>query len=145
MEIFGTLLSQLNQGNRMTFYADEIKRLSKTLYPHDDLTKQIIAAKLYMDKHFAENIGLDQIAAKAHISKFHFIRLFKKYYGRTPNQYLREVRIETAKKLLKKGNSIDDVCYAVGFTSKTSFIGLFKKMTGATPMVFSVSKGGKFT
>lgn len=120
----------------MTFYSDEVKRLSKVLYPHDDLTKQIIVARFYIDKHFPDKIGLDQIAAKAHISKFHFIRLFRKYYGRTPNQYLQEVRIENAKKLLKKGKSIDDVCSAIGFTSKTSFIKLFKEMTGKTPMVF---------
>jgi len=120
----------------MSFYQQEVKRLQKKLYPHDDLTKQIIAAKLYIDKHFPDKLSLDQIAAEAHVSKFHFIRLFKKYYGVTPNRYLQEVRIENAKKLLKKGRTIDNVCSAVGFTSKTTFIGLFKKMTGNTPLAF---------
>ena len=120
----------------MTFYRDEIARLKKALYPHDDLTKQITDAKVYIDKHFSEDINLDKIANKALISKFHFIRLFKKYYGRTPNQYLQEVRIEKAKKLLQRRNSIDEVCAAIGFVSKTSFIALFKKKTGKTPMVF---------
>jgi AraC-like DNA-binding protein len=124
----------------MTFYSDEVKRLNKALYPHDDLTKQIIAAKLYIDKHFPDKIGLNQIAAKAHISKFHFIRLFKKYYGRTPIQYVQEVRIENAKKLLKKGRSVNDVCSAIGFTSKTSFITLFKKLTGTTPFNYQKRK-----
>jgi AraC-like DNA-binding protein len=118
----------------MTFYKDEVARLSKALYPHDDLTKQIMQSKLYIDKHFSENINLDKIAGKALISKFHFIRVFKKYFGRTPNQYLQEIRIEKAKKLLQKGNSIDEVCIAIGFSSKTSFIKLFRKMTGFTPM-----------
>ena len=95
-----------------------------------------MGAKLYIDKHFSEEINLDKIANKALVSKFHFIRLFKKYYGRTPNQYLQEVRIEKAKKLLQKGNSMDEVCNAIGFASKTSFIALFKKKTGKTPMVF---------
>ncbi len=120
----------------MSFYRDEVTRLSKMLYPHDDLTKQIIQAKLYVDKHFAEDIHLDEIAAKAHVSKFHFIRVFKKYYGCTPNQYLQNVRIERAKQLLRKGNSLDEVCIAVGFTSKTSFISLFKKLTGTTPLAY---------
>ena len=120
----------------MTFYRDEVARLTKTLYPHDDLTKQIVDAKVYMDKHFSEDISLDIIANKALVSKFHFIRLFKKYYGRTPNQYLQEVRIEKAKKFLDKGNSIDEVCGAIGFVSKTSFIALFKKKTGKTPIAF---------
>jgi AraC-like DNA-binding protein len=120
----------------MSFYRNEIARLNKILYPHDDLTRQIIDSKLYIDKHFSENINLDKIANKALVSKFHFIRLFKKYYGRTPNQYVQEVRIEKAKKLLQKGNSMDEVCNAIGFASKTSFIALFKKKTGKTPMVF---------
>ena len=124
----------------MSFYRDEIARLNKILYPHDDLTKQIIVAKLFIDKHFSENINLDKIANKALVSKFHFIRLFKKYYGRTPNQYLQEVRIGKAKKLLLKGNTIDEVCAAIGFMSKTSFISLFKKKTGITPFVFQVQK-----
>ena len=120
----------------MSFYREEVARLSKTLYPHDDLTKQIVGSKLYIDKHFSENINLDKMAAKAMVSKFHFIRVFKKYYGATPNQYLQELRIEKAKKLLAKRNSIDDVCHAIGFTSKTSFITLFKRMTGLTPMSY---------
>ena len=84
----------------MTLYRDEIARLKKDLYPHDDLTRQIRDAKLYIDKHFSENINLDKIASQALVSKFHFIRLFKKYYGRTPNQYLQEVRIGQAKKII---------------------------------------------
>ena len=127
--------------NIISFYREEITRLNKTLYPHDDLTRQIRDAKLYIDKHFSENINLDKIASQALVSKFHFIRLFKKYYGRTPNQYLQEVRIGQAKKLLLQGNTIDEVCAAIGFVSKTSFISLFKKKTGITPFFFQVQKG----
>jgi len=124
----------------MTIYRDEVVRLSKTLYPHDDLTRQIKAAKLYIDKNFSEDIDLDKIAGKALVSKFHFIRVFKRYYGRTPNQYLQEVRIEMAKKILLKGKSIDEVCNAIGFKSKPSFISLFKKMTGLTPLAYQNKK-----
>ena len=124
----------------MTFYRDEVARLDKTLYPHDDLTKQIKAAKLYIDTHFSDEINLDNIAGKALVSKFHFIRVFKRYYGRTPHQYLQEVRIEIAKKILLKGKSIDEVCNVIGFKSKTSFISLFKKMTGVTPVAYQNKK-----
>ena len=124
----------------MTFYSNEVARLTRVLYPHDDLTKQIIQSKLYIDKHFSENINLDKIASKALVSKFHFIRVFKKYYGRTPNQYLQEVRIEKAKRLLQKRKTIDEACYAIGFTSKTSFISLFRKMTGKTPLAYQNKK-----
>jgi AraC-like DNA-binding protein len=124
----------------MTFYRDEVTRLSKVLYPHNDLTKQIIQSRHYIDKHFSEDINLDKIAGKALVSKFHFIRVFKRYYGRTPNQYLQEVRIETAKKILLKGKNIDEVCDAIGFKSKTSFISLFKRMSGVTPLAYQNKK-----
>jgi AraC-like DNA-binding protein len=124
----------------MTFYRDEVTRLSKFLYPHNDLTKQIMESRHYIDKHFSEDINLDKIAGKALVSKFHFIRVFKRYYGRTPNQYLQEVRIEMAKKLLLKRKSIDEVCNEIGFKSKTSFISLFKKMTGVTPLAYQNKK-----
>ena len=124
----------------MSIYRDEVARLSKTLYPHDDLTRQIKAAKLYIDKNFSEDLNIDKIAGKALVSKFHFIRVFKRYYGRTPHQYLQEVRIEMAKKLLLKRKSIDEACNAIGFKSKTSFITLFKKMTGLTPLAYQNKK-----
>src|SRR4030095_1963678 len=124
----------------MNFYRDEVTRLSKVLYPHNDLTKQIIESRHFIDKHFSEDINLDKIAGKALVSKFHFIRVFKRYFGRTPNQYLQEVRIEMAKKILLKGKSIDEVCNAIGFKSKTSFISLFKKMTGVTPLAFQIGR-----
>jgi AraC-like DNA-binding protein len=124
----------------MSFYQQEIERLKKSLYSHDDLTRQVVRAKSYIDRNFSDNINLDTIAAKAHVSKFHFIRVFKKYYGRTPNQYLQEIRIESAKKFLQKGKKIDDVCSSVGFSSKTSFISLFKRLTGLTPAAYQHKK-----
>ncbi len=124
----------------MSYYSNEVARLNKKHYPHDDLTKKIMKAKLYIDKHFSENIDLDKVASQAHVSKFHFIRVFKKYYGCTPNQCLQDVRIKKAKQLLQQGSSIEEACMTVGFSSKTSFAGLFKKLTGYTPLVYKNKK-----
>lgn len=51
-------------------------------------------------------------------------------YGKTPHQYLKAIRIEHAKKLLKDGQSVSEVCFLVGFDSLSSFSGLFKRMVG---------------
>ena len=111
----------------MTFYSDEVTRLTKSLYPHDDLTKHIIQSKFYIDKRFSENINLGKIAAKAMVSKFHFIRVFKKYYGRTPNQYLQEVRIEKAKQLLKKEKRSMKLVMLLGSPAKLRLLVYLRK------------------
>lgn len=81
-------------------------------------------------------ISLDTIADEAFFSKFHFIRLFKSIYSRTPHQYLTTVRIEKAKKLLCRGLPVADVCYEVGFDSVTSFAGLFKRLVKLAPATY---------
>ena len=92
------------------------------------LYRRIVLAKLFIDEHFADNIDLDAIAGEAAFSKFHFIRLFKMAYGKTPHQYLISVRIEKAQLLLRNGHSVSEVCFEVGFDSPTSFTGLFKRI-----------------
>ena len=124
----------------MTYYQEQIIKLNKEVYSKDYLCKQIIQAKKFIDEHFYHNINLSGIAQKAHVSRFHFIRLFKKNYGRTPYQYLTEIRIKKAKELLRSGKTISDVCASVGFESITSFTGLFKKITGSTPSAFQNKK-----
>src|SRR5688572_733274 len=97
----------------------------KTSYPHMYLYRRIVQAKLFIDAHYPEALDLDEIADEACFSKFHFIRQFKKIYHKTPHQYLVSVRMQHALLLLKKGNGVTDVCYAVGFESPGSFCTLF--------------------
>ena len=118
----------------MTFYHQQVQFLKKNLYPKDYLLTQIIRSKKFIDNNYSNNINLDDTAGEAFFSKFHFIRLFKKYYGVTPHQYLIRVRVAEAKKQLQSGMSISDACYAVGFESVPSFAKLFKVITGKTPL-----------
>lgn len=105
-------------------------------YPKIYLYRRIVQAKLFIDEQFADNIDLNNIASEAYFSKFHFIRLFKKIYNKTPHQYLTGVRIEKAKIFLKEDTAIADVCYSVGFGSIPSFTGLFKRVVGLTPSAY---------
>jgi AraC-like DNA-binding protein len=105
-------------------------------YPGVHMYRRVVRAKLFIDTHFHEPINVNNIADEAYFSKFHFIRLFKNIYGKTPNQYLIAVRIKKAKELLQSEKSVSEVCSSVGFESLSSFSGLFKKVTGSTPSVF---------
>jgi AraC-like DNA-binding protein len=100
------------------------------------LYRRIVLAKLFIDEYFAGDIDLDAMAGEASFSKFHFIRLFKMAYGKTPHQYLTQVRIENAKRLLQTEISVTDVCFSVGFDGISSFTHLFKRLTHLTPSAY---------
>jgi AraC-like DNA-binding protein len=109
-------------------------------YPKIYLYRRIVQSKLFIDEHYAGTMELDRIAGEACFSKFHFIRLFKKLYGKTPHQYLSFVRIEKAKLLLTERLSITEVCFSVGFDSVASFTGLFKRTVGKTPSAYQAEQ-----
>lgn len=105
-------------------------------YPKVYLYRRIVQAKLFIDNNYAEKLDLNNISDEAYFSKFHFLRLFKSAYGKTPHQYLKYVRIEKAKELLKKGSPVTEVCFLVGFESLSSFSGLFSKLAGKSPSAY---------
>jgi len=105
-------------------------------FPEIYLYRRIVQAKLFIDNNYGEQIDLRGIADEAYFSKFHFIRLFKMAYGKTPHQYLTAVRIDKAQLLLQNDASVTETCFAVGFESLTSFVGLFKRLTGISPSIY---------
>jgi AraC-like DNA-binding protein len=100
------------------------------------LYQRIVKAMLYMEEHYAEPIMLDKISDAASFSEFHFIREFKKIYGKSPKQYLSSVRISKAKLLLEEGMSVSEACHAAGFESLSSFSTLFRKHIGLSPSAY---------
>ena len=110
--------------------------MTTEIYPKVYLYKRIVQAKLFIDCHYADKIDLGNISDEAYFSKFHFIRLFKKIYGKTPHQYLTFVRIEKATQLLRACKPVSEVCYAVGFEGLSAFGSVFKRMVGLTPSAF---------
>ena len=109
---------------------------SQYTYPNFHLYHRLVKAKMYIDAHYHQSIDLNGISGEAYFSKFHFIRTFKKIYGKTPYQYLISVRVEQAKLLLQQGMPVSTVCFEVGFESVSSFTGLFKKVCDVTPSVY---------
>jgi AraC-like DNA-binding protein len=109
-------------------------------YPRQYLYLRAVRAKLFIDANFDSDIDLSRIADEACFSKFHFVRLFRSIYGRTPHQYLTHVRIEKAKEYLAGGQTVAFACFKVGFDSISSFTGLFKRRTGLTPRQFQLRR-----
>ena len=88
----------------------------------------------YINEHFKEDVTVEELASRAGLSQYHFIRIFKKETGFTPHEYLVNTRIATARYLLKNSClSVKDICYATGFSSESVFCSAFKRRQGMTP------------
>jgi AraC-like DNA-binding protein len=99
-----------------------------------DIYQRIVAAKLYIDNNFTENIDLEQISRQAYLSRFHFHRLFRRIYKKTPHQYLTSKRMERARTLLTANDlTISEVSAELGFESPATFSNLFRKQSGMAP------------
>lgn len=88
----------------------------------------------YISDNYARKIYVDDLAAIADMSKYHFCRFFKKYTGMTPVSYLNFIRVDEASKLLLSGNySITEVAMLTGFDNLSYFAKTFKHYKGVSP------------
>ena len=91
----------------------------------------------HIDRHYAEPLDLDRIAAVAGVSKYHFVRSFRMTYGETPMRYLTRRRIERAQDLLRAANlTVTEICMLVGFSSLGSFSTRFTALVGESPTAY---------
>jgi AraC-like DNA-binding protein len=120
----------------MTFYQREINRIKNICYSNERQIDAVIRTRRFIDNNFDSEVNLILLSNIGFASKFHLLRLFKKYYGLTPKQYLTEKRIEESKVRLKKGMTVTQTCLSVGFECPSSFSTLFKGKIGMSPIEF---------
>lgn len=91
----------------------------------------------FIDTHVETNMSLDDIAAEACLSRFHFIRAFKRSMGVTPLAYVTDVRISRAKHLLRSTKqTVDEISTMLNFSSASNFTRAFKRTVGSAPKVY---------
>ena len=86
-----------------------------------------------LKENLTEKIDLDYIANKTFYSKTYVNNIFKKNIGYSIMQYYNLLKIEEAKKLLKRGVSVTAIADKLNFESANYFTKAFKKHTGMTP------------
>jgi len=88
----------------------------------------------YIKTHYAEELNLDMLSNYAHLSKFHFCRMFKKMTGNTINHYINLVRIEESEQLLLNTDlSISQIALSVGFNDTSYFSKVYKNFKSVSP------------
>jgi AraC family transcriptional regulator len=92
----------------------------------------------YVEEHLDAGLTLEQIAAVAHLSVYHFARQFKAATGLPPHQYVIARRVERARQLLQAGTdlSLAEVAACAGFSDQSQFSHHFKRLVGVTPGQF---------
>jgi AraC family transcriptional regulator len=91
----------------------------------------------FMHDNYSRELAVEEIAAAAYLSEYHFARLFKQITGVTPHLYLANLRLESARKLLVKTQfSISEIAAMVGYQSQSHFTKIFKSVTGMTPRAY---------
>ncbi len=91
----------------------------------------------YIKEHLGQHITVDELAELVHLSKYYFIRLFKRHMGVSPYQYVQIMRVNRAKELLMTSQlRINEISQMVGFSSAVRFTKFFADMTGTYPSQF---------
>jgi AraC family transcriptional regulator len=128
-DILVYLLNQDQQINKKANHLPASKNSTKI-----ELIKRLTNATDYIYSNYHREISLDVLAQATCLSKFHFLRLFKLAFAKTPLQFINEVKIVHAKELLQNPTlEVRDVARSLGFSNSSSFSRLFYNQVGAYP------------
>ncbi|MFE8697723.1 AraC family transcriptional regulator [Cytobacillus sp. FJAT-53684] len=100
--------------------------------------------KEYMDAHYHEKLTIEELSRMANFSPNYFVDLFKKIYGKCVTEYLTDVKIDMAKKLIAKGGmKLKEVATQIGYDDPFYFSRKFKKEIGVSPTEYMKRRSRK--
>ena len=98
-----------------------------------EISRRLGVALELMHGSHERPLTVEEIAREACLSPFHFHRLFTSFTGETPHRYLRRLRLERARAMLRSGAAVTEAAQACGFESATSFSAAFRREFGVAP------------
>lgn len=102
-------------------------------YSIPDCRIEVEQACRFLQQHYAQTIGLEQVCQVVGLSKSTLLRAFTKSKGVTPYRYLQAVRVDAAQKLLQQGWTPLEAALQTGFSDQSHFTNYFQQMIGLTP------------
>jgi len=106
-------------------------------------TWQARKVSVLVEANLENGVRLMQLAASARLSKSHFSRAFKAYFGRSPQQYILERRVARAQYLmLVSDGRLCDVAQACGFADQSHLSRVFRRLVGAAPNAWRQARSG---
>ena len=99
--------------------------------------RHLLRAKDLADAHYSEELGVDDMARAAGLSRAHFSREFRRAFGESPHSYLLTRRLERAAALLRQTDRpVLEICFSVGLQSVGSFTTSFTRTFGCSPTAY---------
>jgi AraC-like DNA-binding protein len=101
---------------------------------------QLARAEAFCRQHFAQEISIADLAKVAGFSRYHFARLFRQSHGVSPNEFLIDLRISNAARMLRDSQQpVKAVAKACGFADSGYFCKVFRRAIGVSPGSFRSS------
>jgi AraC-like DNA-binding protein len=105
----------------------------RNYYERDNINRVID----FFQGNYNQEYSLDEVARLANFSPYYFIRIFKAQTGKTPYEFLIDIKIQEACRLLKEKNkSITEIAYLCGFGNSSHFSTVFKRKVGVSPLEY---------
>jgi len=117
----------------LTRLLSEYGGVRRTRFRQSNEKRSIRQAKEFLSENLDQKISLENAARAVGLSRYHFLRVFKKETGLPPHVFRTQRRIDLARTLLRQGSPIAQVALEVGFSDQSHFTHKFKQFTGATP------------
>jgi AraC-like DNA-binding protein len=108
-------------------------KTNRIAQPTDEVEARLQSTMDFMAREFRRNPRLSEIARVAHFSEYHFHRLFRKRYGKTPKQVLVELQLDEVKRLMLAGQRPSDAARRAGFSHQSHLTSRFRQHMGITP------------
>lgn len=130
-----------------TVIANELARQWNTRAPMGPAVRKLPSGQLarlidHIKEHLAQDLSLDDLAAQTGLTKYHFMRCFKASTGRSPLQYVTELRVAQARRLLQTtALTMELVARQSGFSSANHLARVFGKATGLSPRAYRTALG----
>jgi len=99
-----------------------------------EILRRMLIVTDYIHTHLHEDLSLQQLASVGCFSKFHFLRLFKIAFNKTPYQFINEERVHMGRQMIERTTiGINEIAHSLGFTNPSSFSRMFFTQTGLYP------------
>lgn len=99
--------------------------------------RRLERCRQYIAEHSSEPLRLRELAQQCATTRFKLLRRFKKAFGVSPHAYQIGVRIDKARLLLERGDSLAGVAAETGFADQSHFSRHFTRMVGVTPAQYA--------